>query len=164
MRISSFALYVFVGMVGIVATGVFADKHPLNADRIYAVGIVITLLLFPVVFLLRRKWDRARYGTKVRINLKKYKVPAVCPETGLEASELRFCQFALTGGVVSLQGTFPVLLAPEPAAAFDKRFLKTVPGLRIIGASGTEAILYVKDKGYLCAIREANRDTGAVKI
>jgi len=162
MRFSSFALYVVVGMVGIIATGVIADQHPLNPRPIYAVGIAITLLLLSLAFLARRSLDRARYGTKAIVDLKAYKVPSVCPETLRDATESRVAQFTMTGGVVSLHGGFPVTLSPEAAAAFDKRLLKAVEGLRVVRADYNKITLYVKDERYLRAMREANRETGAV--
>ena len=111
MRISSFILYVVVGIVGIIATGVIADQHPLNSGAIYAVGITVTLLLFPLVFVARRNFGRARYGTKVTVDLNAYKVPYVCPETLRDATESRVAQFTLTGGVATLHGGFPVMLS-----------------------------------------------------
>ena len=162
MRISSFALYVVVGMVGIVATGIIADHHPLNSGSIYTVGIVITMILLLLAFFARRSFDRARYGTKVIVDLSAYKVPSVCPETLRDATESRAAQFTMTGGVASLHGGFPVMLSSEAAAAFDKRLLKSVEGLRVARAAYSRITLYVKDERYLRAMREANRETGAV--
>jgi hypothetical protein len=164
MRLSSFSLYVVVGMIGIIATGILADQHPLNSGPIFAVGITITLLLFPLVFLARRNFDRARYGTQVTVDLNAYKVPCVCPETLRDATESRVAQFTMTGGVASLHGGFPVMLSPEAAAAFDKRLLKGVDGLRVVRAAYSKITLYVKDERYLRAMREANREAGAVSV
>jgi hypothetical protein len=163
MRISSFLLYVIVGMVGIMATAIAADQHPLNSGPIYSLGITITVLLFPLVFLARRSFDRARYGTKVTVDLNAYKVPAVCPETLRDATESRVLQFAMTGGVVTMHGGFPVMLSPESAIAFDKRVLGNVNSLRVVRAAYKKITLYVKDDRYLRAMREANSDTGAVR-
>ena len=162
MRISSFILYVVVGAIGIVATGLIADQHSANPGPIYATGLTITLLLLPLVFFARRSFDRARYGTRVIIDLQTYKAPSLCPETGRDATERRVAQFTMTGGVASLHGGFPVMLSPEGAAAFDGRLLKSVNGLRVVRAAYSKITLYVKDEGYLRAMREANRDTGAV--
>lgn len=164
MRLSSLILYVVVGMVGIIATGVIADQHPSNSGPIYAIGLTITLSLFPLVFWARRNWDRARYGTKVTVDLKAYKVPCVCPETLRDATEPRLAQYTMTGGVASVQGGFPVMLCPEGAAAFDKRLLKSVTGLRVVRAAYNRITLYVKDDRYLRAMQEVNRETGAVKL
>ena len=163
MRFSSFIVYIVVGMVGIIAAAVIADEHPLNSGPIYAVGITITVLLFPLVFLARRNFDRARYGTKVIVDLNAYKVPCVCPETLRDATESRVAQFTMTGGIASLHGGFPVMLSPESAAEFDKRWLKNVNGLRVVRAAYNKLTLYVKDDRYLRAMREANHDTGAVR-
>lgn len=162
MRIASFILYVVVGTVGIIATCIIADQHPLNPGPIYAVGLTITLCLFPLAFFARRSLDRARYGTKVTVDLQIYKVPSLCPETGRDATEGRVAQFTMTGGIASLHGGFPVSLSPEGAAAFDRRLLKSVNGLRVVRAAYSKITLYVKDERYLRAMREANRDTGAV--
>lgn len=164
MRISSFILYVVAGAVGIITTGIIADQHPLNPGPIYAAGITITLLLFPLVFLSRRSWDRARYGTKVTVDLKAYKVPALCPETGRHATELRVAQYTMTGGIVSARGGFPVMLSQEGAAAFDKRLLKNVNGIHVVRAAYNKITLYVKDEAYVRAMHEANRETGAMSI
>lgn len=164
MRISSFILYVVVGAVGIITTSIIADQHPVNPGPIYAAGITITLVLFPLVFLARQSWDRTRYGTKVTVDLQTYKVPSLCPETGRDATELRVPQYTMTGGVASLHGGFPVMLSPEGAAAFDKRLLKNVNGLRIVRAAYNKITLYVKDETYLRAMREANRETRAVSV
>ena len=162
MRISSFILYVVVGAVGIIATGILADQPPLDPGPIYGTGLTITCLLFPLAFLARRSLDRARYGTKVTVDLKTYKVPSFCPETGRAATEPRVAHYTMTGGVASLHGGFPVLLSPEGAAAFDRRLLKDVNGLRVVRAAYNNITLYVKDEMYLRAMREANRETGAV--
>jgi hypothetical protein len=164
MRISAFILYVIVGAAGIIATGVTADQHPLNTGPIYAAGLAITLLLFPLVFFARRSFDRAHYGTKVTVDLKTYKVPNQCPVTGRVATELRVAQFTMTGGVASLHGGFPIMLSPEGAAAFDRRLLKNVNGLRVVRAAYDKITLYVKDEMYLGAMRDANRETGAISV
>jgi hypothetical protein len=162
MRISSFILYVTVGMIGILPTAIIADQHPQNLGLIYASGLTVTLLLFPVTFLARRNLDRLRYGTKVTVDLKRYKVPILCPETGRDATEARVAQFTMTGGVADLHGGFPVMLSLEGAAAFDKRLLKSVAGLRVVRAAYRKITLYVKDERYLRAMRDANRDSGAM--
>jgi len=54
------------------------------------------------------------------------------------------------------------MLSSEAAAAFDKRLLKAVEGLRIVRAAYNKITLYVKDERYLRAMREANQETGAV--
>jgi len=162
MRFSSFALYIVVGVVGIISTGLIADQHPLNSGPYFAVGITITLLLFSLVFLARRNFDRARYGTKVTVDLNAYKVPSLCPETLRDATEFRIAQFTFTGGVASLHGGFPVMLSTEAAAAFDKRLLRGVEGLRVVRAAYKKITVYVKDEPYLRAMREANLETGAV--
>jgi len=164
MRLTSFIIYVVVGMIGIIVTGVIADQHPLNSGPIYAIGVSITLLLLPLVFLARRNLDRARYGTKVVVDLNAYKVPSVCPETLRDATESRVAQFTMTGGVASLHGGFPVMLSPEAATDFDRRLLKSVNGLRVVRAAYGKITLCVKDERYLRAMREANRNTGAVVI
>ena len=162
MRIASFILYVVVGMVGIITTCIIADHYPLNPGPIYTVGLTITLFLFPLAFLARRSLDRARYGTKVTVDLQTYRVPSLCPETGRDATEARVAQFTMTGGIASLHGGFPVLLSLEAAAAYDRRLLKSVNGLRVVRAAYNKITLYVKHESYLRAMREANRDTGAV--
>lgn len=162
MRIASFILYVAVGTIGILATCIIADQYPLNPGPVYAIGLTITSLLFPLVFFARRSLDQARYGTRVTVDLQSYKVPSLCPETGLDATERRVAQFTMTGGVATLHGGFPVMLSPEGAAAFDRRFLKSVNGLRVVRAAYNKITLYVKDERYLRAMREANRETGAV--
>lgn len=164
MRIFSFALYVVVGTVGIVVTGIVADQHPLNPGPIYMVGIVITSILLLLAFFARRSFDRARYGTKVIVDLSAYKVPCVCPETLRDATEFRVAQFTMTGGVASLHGGFPVMLSSEAAVAFDKRLLKSVEGLRVVRAAYSKITLYVKDERYLRAMRQANQQTGAVSV
>jgi hypothetical protein len=162
MRLFSFILYIFVAGVGILSTAIIADQHPSNPEPIYAAGIAITLALFPLLYLARRSWDRARYGTKVTVDLKRYKVPSICPETSRDATELRMTQYTLTGGVASLHGEFPVMLSPEVTAIFDKRLLKHAKGLRVVRAVYNKITLYVKDDRYLRAMQEANRETGAV--
>ena len=163
MRIASFILYVIVGMVGILATVIIADQHPLNSGPIYAVGIAVTLILLPLAFFARRSFDRARYGTKVIVDLSAYKVPSVCPETFRDATESRVARFTMPGGIAHLDGGFPVMLSSEAAAAFDKRLLKGVEGLRVVRAAYNKITLYIKDERYLRAMREANRETGAVR-
>jgi hypothetical protein len=162
MRLSSFILYIVIGGIGIITTAIIADQHPSNPEPIYAVGLTITLVLFPLMILARRNWDRIRHGTKVTVNLQTYKPPGLCPETGRDATELRMAQYTMTGGVASLHGKFPVLLSPEAAAAFDKRLLGNVNGLRVARVAYDKFTLFVKDEQYLRAMRDANQETGAV--
>ena len=164
MRISSFILYIVVGAIGIIATGITADQHPENPSPIYGTGIIITLVLLVLAFFARRSVDRARYGTKVTVDLQAYRVPRMCPETGRDATELRVAQFTMTGGVATLHGGFPVMLSTEGADSFDKRLLKSVKGIRVIRAAYNKITLYVKDEAYLRAMREANQETGAVNV
>ena len=98
------------------------------------------------------------------VDLNAYKVPSVCPETLRDATEPRIAQFTMTGGVASLHGGFPVKLSSEAAALFDERLLRGVEGLRVVRAdyNKKKITLYVKDERYLRAMREANRETGAV--
>ena len=151
-------------MLGIVSTGIIADKHLENAGTIYGIGIAITLLLFPIVYFADKKVDQVMYGSRVIVDLQNYRVPSLCPETGREATEIRMAEYIMTGGVASVRGGFPVMLSPEAATAYDKRFSKKVKGIKVVRAACNKITLRVKDNAYLQAMRDANRETGAVSV
>jgi hypothetical protein len=114
MRLSSFILYIVIGGIGIITTAIIADQHPSNPEPIYAVGLTITLVLFPLMILARRNWDRIRHGTKVTVNLQTYKPPGLCPETGRDATELRMAQYTMTEELRHYTGNFPYCCPPKP--------------------------------------------------
>ena len=74
------------------------------------------------------------------------------------------CHACHLGSILSYAFGFPVMLSPEGAAAFDKRILKNVNGLRVVRAAYNKITLYVKDQAYVRAMHEANRETGAVSV